>query len=81
MQPTTDGGGAKKATNLSVNKDLLAEARDLRINLSATLEEALQEKVREKRRKQWLDENKEALKACNELAEKNGLFSDKYRVF
>lgn len=81
MQPTTDGGGAKKATNLSINKDLLAEARDLKINLSATLEEALQSKVREKRRKQWLEENRDALQACNELAEKNGLFSDKYRVF
>lgn len=81
MQLTTEGGGAKKATNLSINKDLLAEARDLKINLSATLEEALQEKVREKRRKQWLVENKEAIKACNELAEENGLFSDKYRVF
>jgi antitoxin CcdA len=81
MQPTTDGGGAKKATNVSINKDLLAEARDLKINLSATLEEALQNKVREKRRKQWLEENKEAINACNELAAKNGLFSDKYRVF
>jgi len=79
MKPATDGG-AKKATNLSVNKYLLAEARDLNINLSATLEEALQEKVRENRRKRWLEENKEAIQACNELAEKNGLFSDKYRV-
>ena len=81
MQPSTESGGAKKAANLSINKDLLAEARDLKINLSATLEEALQEKVRDKRRKQWLEENKVAIKACNELAEKNGLFSDKYRVF
>jgi antitoxin CcdA len=81
MQPTSDSGGAKKATNVSINKDLLSEARDLKINLSATLEEALQNKVREKRRKQWLAENKEAINACNELAEKNGLFSDKYRVF
>lgn len=81
MQPVTDSGGSKKATNLSINKDLLAEARDLKINLSATLEEALQKKIREKRRKQWLEENKEALKACNELADRHGLFSDKYRVF
>ena len=81
MQRTADGGGAKKATNLSINKEILAEARDLKINLSATLEEALLDKVREKRRKQWLAENEEAIKACNELAEKNGLFSDKYRVF
>lgn len=80
MQPTTEGGGEKKATNLSINKELLAEARNLKINLSATLEEALQKKVREKRRKQWLEENKEAIQTCNELTEKNGLFSDKYRV-
>jgi len=81
MQPTTDSGGTKKATNLSINKNLLAEARELKINLSATLEEALEEKVREQRRKQWLEENQQAIQACNELAEKNGLFSDKYRVF
>lgn len=81
MQPTTDSTTSKKATNLSINKELLAEARDWKINLSATLEEALLEKVREKKRRQWLEENREAIQACNELAEKNGLFSDKYRVF
>lgn len=81
MQATTDSGGQKKATNLSINKELLAQARDLKINLSATLEEALLEKVREKERKRWLEENREAIQACNELTEKNGLFSDKYRVF
>ena len=81
MQSTTDGSSPKKATNLSINKELLAEARNLKINLSATLEEALMEKVREEKRKQWLEENREGIQACNELAEKNGLFSDKYRVF
>ena len=81
MQSTTDSGGTKKATNLSINKNLLAEARELKINLSATLEEALEKKVREQRRKQWLEENQQAIQACNELAEKNGLFSDKYRIF
>ena len=80
MQSPT-GGGAKKATNLSINKDLLAEARDLKINLSSTLEEALKEKVREERRKLWLEENRDAIQACDDLAEKNGLFSDKYRAF
>lgn len=78
---STAGGGAKKAANLSIDKDLLAEARDLKINLSATLEEALREKVREKRRRQWLEENRDAIQSCNELAEKNGLFSDKFRAF
>lgn len=81
MQPLIDGSAPKKATNLSINKDLLAEARSLKINLSATLEQALTEKVRKERRKQWLKDNEQAIDSCNELAEKNGLFADKHRVF
>ena len=81
MQPSIDSTTPKKATNLSVNKELLDEARRLNINLSATLEQALTEKVRQERRKQWLQNNREAIEACNALAEQNGLFSDKHRVF
>lgn len=81
MNPLIDTDAPKKATNLSINKDLLAEARSLKINLSATLEQALTEKVRKERRKQWLKDNEQAIDSCNELAEKNGLFADKYRVF
>ena len=81
MQPLIDKNAPKKATNLSINKDLLAEARSLKINLSATLEQALTEKVRKERRKQWLEDNQQAIDFCNELAEKNGLFAEKHRVF
>lgn len=81
MQPLIDNPGPKKATNLSINKDLLAEARTLKINLSATLEQALIEKVLKERRKQWLEDNQHAIDACNELTEKNGLFAEKHRIF
>ena len=81
MQPTVKKNAPKKATNLSINKDLLAEARSLKINLSATLEQALTEKVLKERRKRWLEDNKQAIETCNELAEQNGLFADKHRVF
>jgi antitoxin CcdA len=81
MQPLVDNNSPKKATNLSINKDLLAEARALKINLSATLEQALAEKVRQERRKRWLEDNQQAIDACNELTEKNGLFADKHQVF
>lgn len=81
MQRISNDNSPKKATNLSINKELLAEARDLKINLSATLEQALIEKVREEKQKKWLEENREAIQACNKLAEENGLFSDKYRIF
>jgi antitoxin CcdA len=80
MQPIIDSSAPKKATNLSINKDLLAEARALKINLSATLEQALTEKVRKLRRKQWLEDNEQAIETCNQLAEENGLFADKHRI-
>lgn len=75
-----DNTASKKATNLSINRDLLAEARSLNINLSATLEWALTEKIRLEKRKQWLQENREAIESCNELTVKNGLFADKHRA-
>lgn len=81
MQAQINASAPKKPTNLSINSDLLAVSRELKINLSATLERALINEVRELKRKQWLEENKEAIEACNEFVEKNGLFADNYRVF
>jgi antitoxin CcdA len=81
MQPLVSNTAAKKATNLTISRELLAEARRLNINLSATLESALTEKIRQEKRIQWLRENRESITACNELAEQNGLFSDNHRAF
>ncbi len=67
----------KKPTNLSLNSDLLAEAKRLNINLSATLEKALIERKRAK----WIQDNASAIQACNELTENHGFFSDSFRVF
>jgi antitoxin CcdA len=71
----------KKPTNLSVNSDLLNEAKALKINLSATLEAALLNELKTARRDLWLAENKQAIDTCNKLAESHGLFADKHRVF
>jgi antitoxin CcdA len=81
MQPLFDTSSPKKPTNLSINSNLLEQARSLGINLSATLEQALTSKVRESKRSKWLEENRDALNACNKLVEENGLFSDKHRSF
>lgn len=80
MQPLSGNAASKKAANLSINRDLLAEARSLNINLSATLEWALTEKIRQEKRNQWRKDNREAIDNCNILVEENGLFSDKHRV-
>lgn len=81
MQQIYDKTAPKKPTNLSINSNLLAKARGLDINLSATLEKALESEVRQSTREQWLNENKQALKNCNSLAQGHGLFADKHRGF
>jgi len=81
MRLVFDTSAKKKATNLSLNSDLLTEAKRLQINLSATMEKALVEEVRQLKKKQWLEENRQAIESCNELVEKSGMFSDAYRVF
>jgi antitoxin CcdA len=79
MPQIFDENASKKATNLSINSDLLAKARKLNINLSATLEYALEGELRKAERDDWLKNNKDAMNKLNELADKNGLFSDAYR--
>jgi len=69
----------KKATNLSINSDLLTKARKSKINLSATLERALAQQLRETERENWKNDNREAIEALNDLVEKHGLFSDSFR--
>jgi antitoxin CcdA len=81
MTQIYDNNAPKKATNRSINSDLLAKAKLLNINLSATLERALDQKLRQAERDLWKSENKEAIEALNELAEKQGLFSDSFREF
>lgn len=71
----------KKPTNLSINSDLLSKARESKINLSATLEYALAQQLRQTEREKWKNDNREAIEALNELTEKHGLFSDSFREF
>lgn len=81
MHPTHNANAPKKATNLSINEDLLAKAREMNINLSATLEQALNEALRKRQKEQWLAENKAAISAYNAHVEKQGVFSDGLRSF
>ena len=81
MQPLYVINAPKKATNLSLNSDLLKRSRDLNINLSATLEQALKAKLAETEAEKWKRENKNAIKAYNEFVEEHGCFSDEFREF
>ena len=81
MNPAFDTRAPKKPTNVSINSDLLAKAKELKINLSATLETALSELVNAKQRDLWKRENKAAIEAYNQLVEEHGTFSDDFRSF
>jgi antitoxin CcdA len=71
----------KKAANLTVDSELLATAKRLKLNLSQVFEAGLSEAIREKEREAWIRRNRTALDAYNEYVEKHGVFSDRLRSF
>ena len=81
MQDLYDVHAPKKATNLSLNSDLLQKARSLKVNLSATLEQALRDKLKSIEAEKWKKENKAAIAAYNEFVAENGCLGDEYRNF
>lgn len=81
MEPTFDRTAPKKAANLTVNRDLLRQAKELGINLSQALEEHLACLVAARRRQEWLDENRDAVEAYNRRIEARGAFGDRLRRF
>jgi antitoxin CcdA len=76
-----DASAPKRPTNVSVNADLLRQARDLNINLSQALEERLIERILTERQRRWRDENKVAIEAYNRRVELEGVFGDDLRQF
>ena len=61
-----DPKAKKKPTNLSINSDLLRQAKALKINLSRTLEEQLSQLILYRKRQAWKEENREAIQAYNQ---------------
>jgi antitoxin CcdA len=81
MDKVYDLQAPKKATNVSINSDLLQKARKLKINLSATLESAIEEKLKVIEAEQWRKDNKQSIEKYNDFVEENGLLSDEHRAF
>ena len=81
MAELYDSAAPKKATNLSINSDLLRKTRELNINLSATLERALKEELSQREAARWVEENRAAIKSYNDFVEQHGCFGDEFREF
>ncbi len=71
----------RKAVNLSLDAELVAEAKALNLNLSRTVEEALRQRVRDEKARRWQEENAEAIAFNNAQIEREGLWCDDYRLF
>lgn len=76
-----DANAPKKPANLSINSDLLHQAKEHHINLSQALELRLMEILRDEKRRHWMEENREAVEEYNRRIETNGVFSDGQRQF
>ena len=81
MNLAYDTQAPKKPTNVSINSDLLAKAKVLKINLSAAFETALADIVATRQRELWKEENRAAIEAYNQLVDENGVSGDGMRSF
>jgi len=81
MNSVYDIHAPKKATNLSINTDLLKKAKAYGINLSKSFEAYLAELVKQKEQETWEKENRRAIEAYNKRIEEQGCFSDDVRSF
>lgn len=81
MGITYDPKAPKKATNLTVNTSLLARSRALKINLSATLEQALIQRIEQMEAEHWSQQNRKAIDNYNHFIEQHGCLSDELRDF
>ncbi|MCY7280037.1 MAG: type II toxin-antitoxin system CcdA family antitoxin [Sphingomonas bacterium] len=68
-------------TNVSLDDALVAEARELGVNVSRASNQGLKEAVKKARGERWLEENRAALDSYNAYVAANGLPLEKYRLF
>lgn len=71
----------KKPTNLSLDQEIVSEARTLGINLSQAAEEGLKQAVARAKTDAWKQENTKALESSNAWVEQHGLPLQRHRQF
>ena len=71
----------KKATNLTLNTEVLAEAKKLGINISKACDAFLESLVKQEKERRWKLENVEFIASYNKTIEDEGLPLDSWRTF
>lgn len=81
MMVASNRPSPKRPTNLSLDPELLKEARSLDINVSQAAESGVQQAVKAAKTAAWKRENAAAIESSNTWVEENGLPLEKYRPF
>lgn len=71
----------RRPTNVTLDEQLVAAAKDLGINLSRACEQGLSDAVSAERIRRWQEDNRAALEAANAYVAEHGLPLAKYRMF
>jgi post-segregation antitoxin (ccd killing protein) len=74
--PRRSSGAAKCPTNVAVPIELRNAARAAGVNLSALLERAITEELRERRGRAWRLENARAIEGYNAHIKEHGVLGD-----
>lgn len=72
---------SRKSVNLSIDAELLAQAKALKVNVSRAAEAGISVAVRQEKERRWREENYEAIEQNNRFFEQHGLPFPEYRGF
>ena len=81
VPPAHSQDRSRKAVNLTLDRELLRQGKELGLNLSSIAEQALARAVQERLDQLWLAENAGAIQAYNRRVAERGVFSDGLRTF
>lgn len=73
-------GSLRRATNVSLDQELVQAARDLDINVSRACEQGLAREIKATREARWREENAEAINSSNRYYAEYGLPLAKFRL-
>ena len=71
----------RQPANLSIDSNLMREAKGLDVNVSRAAEAGIAEAVAAEKTRLWKLENRATMDAWNSYIEKNGIPLDEYRQF
>ncbi len=81
MHSQPQSQGAKRAANLTLSTDVLAEAKALGINISKACDAHLRELVRKEKEARWKAEHADFIQAYNQTVAEESLPLDAWRSF